>query len=173
VGIGFFWLYKELQEPSFLSLFWDSASSPGSPGWKGWRSEDWMEKMVPFCATWKGIFTHLRYSSFPPDPPAGVGPSVQHEPAPPLESACDVSVPVCATWADTSSRPSHPFSSCPLIHPEGGSSDGESTPLASRTAHANRAVPYDRSSRPTLRPRCNPYPPQPIVSLLPRLPYNI
>jgi hypothetical protein len=51
----------------------DSASSPGSPG----------EKTVPFCATWKGIFAHHPQPSLPPDPPAGVSPSVQRGWLPP------------------------------------------------------------------------------------------
>jgi hypothetical protein len=45
----------------------DSVSSLGSPG----------EKTVPFCATWKAIISHHPHPSLPPDPPAGVYPSVQ------------------------------------------------------------------------------------------------
>jgi hypothetical protein len=44
VGIGSFWLFKELQEPVFLSLFRDSTSSPVSPG----------EMTVPNRGTWAG-----------------------------------------------------------------------------------------------------------------------
>jgi hypothetical protein len=51
----------------------DSASSPGSPG----------EKTVPFCATWKEIFTHYPHPSLLPDLPAGVCPSVQRGWSPP------------------------------------------------------------------------------------------
>jgi hypothetical protein len=53
VGIGSFWLFKEQQEPFFLSLFCDSAFSPGSPG----------EKTVPNSGTWAGTFPRHTYSS--------------------------------------------------------------------------------------------------------------
>jgi hypothetical protein len=55
---------------------------------------------------------------------------VQREQATPLKfPPCAVSVPVCATWASTTSRPSLSSSpSCPLTHPVVDSFDGEWTP---------------------------------------------
>jgi hypothetical protein len=118
---------------------------------------------VPICATWIVISSRNPLSCRERVP-------LQRGPAPPLDSPHrDVSVPACATWAGTSSRPSLPSSSSwHLTQPEGGLSDGKSTPFVTRNEPVPRTPrPASRLAlrglrpawRSALRPRYNLYSP--------------
>jgi hypothetical protein len=133
--------------------------------------------------SWKGIFSHHPQPSLSPDPPAGVCSSVQRGWPPPSAtplpvesgSVCatwtdlsslilprDVSVPVCATWAGTSSRPSLPTSSPPYT--PGGRFICRGNRLPSRPAPrpANRAVTGPRLAFRDLR-----FPRRPTTCIMP------
>jgi hypothetical protein len=176
VGIGSFWLFKELQEPVFLSL---PGTQPPLPALLVRRRCPSVQRgRVSSLTTPRPLFSRTLQRECAH--PCNVDRPLLSNPP------CDVSVPVCVTWAGNFSRPSLPSSpSYPLTHPAVDPSDGESTPpreprCAVHPCPAPRAlrpatcaVPYvprivqcltsrnlRRTVRPTPRDCAAPYDPQ-------------
>jgi hypothetical protein len=174
VGIGSFWPFKELQEPIFLSLFRGIFSHHPHPSLP--------RTLRRVCAHLCNVDGHLL-----PQPLSyrewarlcNVDRRLLSNP-PPLLRKC---ARLCNVDRRLLSNPPPLLRKCArlcnvgqhlLTYPESGSSDGESTPPASRTVRpcvASRGL--CSAWRLALRPRYNIYPSQPHSPLPPRLPYNI